>query len=201
MKFSYYFPVLGMQKSEELFVLRFRRCRRWESNPQGIATTRTWTVRVCQFRHFCEPSAQRSLTEPTRILYPTPYNLSTAFLIFLKIYVSVKTCEKMSIQKLLPCNFLWNKKTKNLCSPFSLMQKMGVEPTRYCYHTDLNRARLPIPPLLQSSPSRTWTYDSAVNSRVLYRLSYRGMFPYLFGRYCGRWDLNPHDITATRSLV
>ena len=29
------------------------------------------------------------------------------------------------------------------------MQKMGVEPTRYCYHTDLNRARLPIPPLLR----------------------------------------------------
>ena len=27
------------------------------------------------------------------------------------------------------------------------------------------------------SPSRTWTYDSAVNSRVLYRLSYRGIFP------------------------
>ena len=25
-----------------------------------------------------------------------------------------------------------------------------------------------------NSPSRTWTYDSAVNSRVLYRLSYRG---------------------------
>ena len=30
------------------------------------------------------------------------------------------------------------------------MQKMGVEPTRYCYHTDLNRARLPIPPLLRT---------------------------------------------------
>ena len=31
------------------------------------------------------------------------------------------------------------------------MQKMGVEPTRYCYHTDLNRARLPIPPLLRTA--------------------------------------------------
>ena len=31
---------------------------------------------------------------------------------------------------------------------FHKLQKMGVEPTRYCYHTDLNRARLPIPPLL-----------------------------------------------------
>ena len=31
------------------------------------------------------------------------------------------------------------------------LQKMGVEPTRYFYHTDLNRARLPIPPLLRSA--------------------------------------------------
>ena len=29
-----------------------------------------------------------------------------------------------------------------------------------------------------NSPSRTRTYDSAVNSRVLYRLSYRGKFPW-----------------------
>ena len=41
-------------------------------------------------------------------------------------------------------------KAKNQCSPLLLMQKMGVEPTRYCYHTDLNRARLPIPPLLRN---------------------------------------------------
>ena len=30
-----------------------------------------------------------------------------------------------------------------------VLQKKGVEPSRYCYHTDLNRARLPIPPLLR----------------------------------------------------
>ena len=30
----------------------------------------------------------------------------------------------------------------------TVMQKKGLEPSRYCYHTDLNRARLPIPPLL-----------------------------------------------------
>ena len=29
------------------------------------------------------------------------------------------------------------------------MQKKGLEPSWYCYHTDLNRARLPIPPLLR----------------------------------------------------
>ena len=34
---------------------------------------------------------------------------------------------------------------------FLFVQKMGVEPTRYFYHTDLNRARLPIPPLLRVS--------------------------------------------------
>ena len=30
------------------------------------------------------------------------------------------------------------------------MQKKGLEPSWYCYHTDLNRARLPIPPFLQA---------------------------------------------------
>ncbi len=40
------------------------------------------------------------------------------------------------------------KKKSRIFGTFYL-QKMGVEPTRYCYHTDLNRARLPIPPLLQ----------------------------------------------------
>ena len=33
--------------------------------------------------------------------------------------------------------------------PIHSVQKKGVEPSRYCYHTDLNRARLPIPPLLR----------------------------------------------------
>ena len=31
------------------------------------------------------------------------------------------------------------------------VQKKGLEPSWYCYHTDLNRARLPIPPFLQTS--------------------------------------------------
>lgn len=46
---------------------------------------------------------------------------------------------------------------------YLIMQKMGVEPTRYCYHTDLNRARLPIPPLLRLremglEPTRAYTH-------------------------------------------
>ena len=31
---------------------------------------------------------------------------------------------------------------------FIFVQEEGLEPSWYCYHTDLNRARLPIPPLL-----------------------------------------------------
>ncbi len=30
------------------------------------------------------------------------------------------------------------------------MQEKGLEPSWYCYHTDLNRARLPIPPFLHA---------------------------------------------------
>ena len=35
----------------------------------------------------------------------------------------------------------------SLFALLTVMQKKGLEPSRYCYHTDLNRARLPIPPL------------------------------------------------------
>ena len=31
-----------------------------------------------------------------------------------------------------------------------VMQEMGLEPTRYCYHRHLKPARLPIPPLLRT---------------------------------------------------
>ena len=39
-------------------------------------------------------------------------------------------------------------KKQEAISFLSVLQKKGVEPSRYYYHTDLNRARLPIPPLL-----------------------------------------------------
>ena len=39
----------------------------------------------------------------------------------------------------------------SLFALLTVMQKKGLEPSRYCYHTDLNRARLPIPPLLHVS--------------------------------------------------
>ena len=31
------------------------------------------------------------------------------------------------------------------------MQEKGLEPSRHCCHTDLNRARLPIPPFLHEN--------------------------------------------------
>ena len=42
-----------------------------------------------------------------------------------------------------------------------IMQKMGLEPTRYCYHRHLKPARLPIPPLLHFS------YESIAHLRLL----------------------------------
>ena len=44
------------------------------------------------------------------------------------------------------------------------------------------------------SPSRTWTYDSAVNSRVLYRLSYRGKHS-LLRKNCKKSFAFPKDTT------
>ena len=61
---------------------------------------------------------------------------------------------------------------------------MGLEPTRCYHHTDLNRARLPIPPLLHIClrPAMSENLDTK-------------------RKKCGRWDLNPHGLAATRSLV
>ena len=47
--------------------------------------------------------------------------------------------------------------------PFFIMQEEGLEPSWYCYHTDLNRARLPIPPLLHMremglEPTRSYNH-------------------------------------------
>ena len=62
------------------------------------------------------------------------------------------------------------------------MQKKGLEPSGYYYHTDLNRARLPIPPLLRLSymNSMTNSYNCSAthpaNKHVLFvlKLSYLG---------------------------
>ena len=65
-----------------------------------------------------------------------------------------------------------------LCFLSSVVQKKGVEPSRYCYHTDLNRARLPIPPLLQTIVPTTQVAVSTICSishppiKVNYYLNY-----------------------------
>ncbi len=45
------------------------------------------------------------------------------------------------------------KKSGDLMITAHVMQKEGLEPSWYHYHTDLNRARLPIPPFLRTSVS------------------------------------------------
>ena len=41
-------------------------------------------------------------------------------------------------------------KSGDLMITAHVMQKEGLEPSWYHYHTDLNRARLPIPPFLRT---------------------------------------------------
>ena len=48
-----------------------------------------------------------------------------------------------------------------------VMQKEGLEPSWYHYHTDLNRARLPIPPFLRTSVS----YNTlSVNVNIIFQI-------------------------------
>ena len=59
-------------------------CRRRDLNPQGIATTRTWTVRVCQFRHFC--ISLLSLATTIAIIVYKHYYVNIFFPIFFKLF-------------------------------------------------------------------------------------------------------------------
>ena len=52
------------------------KCRRWDLNPHDIATTGTWSLRVCQFRHSCEQM----------IVYQMYSALSILFCNFFQIY-------------------------------------------------------------------------------------------------------------------
>ena len=66
-------------------------CRRWDLNPHDIATTGTWSLRVCQFRHSCEQM----------IFYRFNDNKSTPifnfFPFFEKIYKIDKNRKKLKI--------------------------------------------------------------------------------------------------------
>jgi hypothetical protein len=56
--------------------------------------------------------------------------------------------------------------------------KVGIEPTRYCYHRILSPARLPIPPLRREQYFKNGvletirTSDPLIKSQLLYLLSY-----------------------------
>ena len=46
-----------------------------------------------------------------------------------------------------------------------VMQEMGLEPTRYCYHRHLKPARLPIPPLLRTNDILP-NFEANVNTQI-----------------------------------
>ena len=52
------------KKTRHITVPGCKSCRRRDLNPHDVAITRTWTVRVCQFRHFC--LLREMGLEPTR---------------------------------------------------------------------------------------------------------------------------------------
>ena len=133
-------------------------------------------MRVCQFRHFCICRFSRSARIILHD-FPKMSSVFLFFIFFYfpqlcraftarLIQIQVLFCSVFSI----PCTGrslprkpafvsqetgpggLPSGKAKSLSPsgnrPFFIMQEEGLEPSWYCYHTDLNRARLPIPPLL-----------------------------------------------------
>ena len=78
-------------KKKALISSRLFSCRRWDLNPHDIATTGTWSLRVCQFRHSCEQM----------IFYRFNGNKSTPifnfFPFFEKIYKIDKNRKKLKI--------------------------------------------------------------------------------------------------------
>ena len=78
-------------KKKTLISSRLFSCRRWDLNPHDIATTGTWSLRVCQFRHSCEQM----------IFYRFNGNKSTPifnfFPFFEKIYKIDKNRKKLKI--------------------------------------------------------------------------------------------------------
>lgn len=50
-----------------------------------------------------------------------------------------------------------------------IMQKMGLEPTRYCYHRHLKPARLPIPPFLHIKLLCCPAADKAYNTTTTFK--------------------------------
>ena len=119
-------------------------------------------MRVCQFRHFCISFSAVFLTR--HVLFYTFFSKCQAFFFsFFTFFASTSTRKFIRLQQvpfLLRADpqktFLYKgplcpeyEKTCSFWKQVSFsVQEEGLEPSWYCYHTDLNRARLPIPPLL-----------------------------------------------------
>ena len=58
-------------------------------------------------------------------------------------------------------------KSADLLCWFSWCRKRDLNPHDCNSHTDLNRARLPIPPFLHSAEDGTWTHTTAIVTRSL----------------------------------
>ena len=118
-------------------------------------------MRVCQFRHFCISFSAVFLTR--HVLFYTFFSKCQAFFFsffFLPVQVRVNSSASsrslFCSERILRGRFCIKvhsvqntKKPAPFWKQVSLpVQEEGLEPSWYCYHTDLNRARLPIPPLL-----------------------------------------------------
>ena len=64
------------------------------------------------------------------------------------------------------------------CFRFLFVQEEGLEPSWYCYHTDLNRARLPIPPLLHFLFCR-FSHSARIILHIFFKMSSFFLFFFL----------------------
>ena len=140
-------------------------------------------MRVCQFRHFCISFSAVFLTR--HILFYTFFSKCQAFFFsffyfFLPVQVRVNSsassrslfCSERILRRRF-CIKVHSVQNKKNLLPFwkqvSLsVQEEGLEPSWYCYHTDLNRARLPIPPLLHFF-SAAFVYISQRHVELYYK--------------------------------
>ena len=123
-------------------------CGRWDLNPHEHTPTRSLVLPVCQFQH------SRLLF--FNFLYPMIFSPTKSSIA--QFHLNCKPVFRKFIPEFIESEY--SKNPAHLCTGLSVMQKKGLEPSWCCHHTDLNRARLPIPPLLLTAGDGTWTHTS-----------------------------------------
>ena len=116
----------------------FSVCGRWDLNPHEHTPTRSLVLPVCQFQH-------------SRLLFFNflcPMIFSPTKSSIAQFHLNCKPVFRKFIPEFIESEY--SKNPARLCTGLSVMQKKGLEPSWCCHHTDLNRARLPIPPLLRN---------------------------------------------------